>query len=122
MSLFDLQGKRKYLTPSERRSFLRAAERMPLESRTFLLNLAFTGARLSEVLALTPAHIDRVDEVIIIECLKKRRNGVFRAVPVPNALLDQLGIASSARDTDCRLWPWCRTTVWQLVKSCMLNA
>lgn|GEM_PF-5075574 len=70
MSLFDLQGKRKYLTPTERKAFIRAAERMPLDVRTFLLTLAFTGARISEVLALTPTHIDRADGVITIECLK----------------------------------------------------
>lgn len=122
VSLFDLQGKRKYLTPAERRSFIRAAERMPPDARTFLLTLAFTGARISEVLALTPAHIDRADGVVIIESLKKRRHGVFRAVPVPRTLLDELSRTASACDAECRLWSWCRTTAWQQVKFCMLVA
>lgn len=119
VSLFDLRGKRKYLTPAERKAFIRAAERMPLSVRTFLLTLAYTGARISEVLALTPAHIDPIDGVIVIECLKKRRLGVFRAVPIPKMLLDELMSIASTVEAGCRLWPWCRTKGWQHVKSCM---
>lgn len=122
VSLFDLQGKRKYLTPIERKAFIRAAERMPVSVRTFLLTLAFTGARISEVLSLTRAQIDRNDGVVILECLKKRRQGIFRAVPIPNTLLDELDIIASARGAEDRLWPWCRTTAWQHVKACMLAA
>lgn len=95
---------------------------MPLSVRTFLLTLAYTGARISEVLALTAAHIDRTDGVIVIECLKKRRHGVFRAVPVPRTLLDELSTTASTAEAECRLWPWCRTTAWLRVKSCMLVA
>lgn len=122
VSLFDYQGKRKYLTPSERKAFIHAAERMPLSVRTFLLTLAHTGARISEVLALTPARVDRAEGVIVIECLKKRKRGVFRAVPIPRTLLDELNRIASTCDKDSRLWPWCRTSAWQRVKSCMRAA
>ncbi len=124
MSLFDLQGNRKYLTPSERKAFLRAAEAMPDDIRVFLRTLAFTGARVSEILSVTPEHIDGRDGVIVIESLKKRRRGIFRAVPIPAALLDELSHAALiAREKHrTQLWPWCRTTAWQHVKACMLMA
>src|SRR5690606_36388238 len=81
--LYDREGSRKYLTRAERNAFLAAAQRMPAEVRTFCLTLAYTGARVSEVLALTPQRIDPETRLIMIESLKKRRRGIFRAVPVP---------------------------------------
>jgi integrase len=124
VSLFDPTGNRKYVTPAERIAFLRAAEKMPTEIRAFLLTLTYTGARISEVLALTPARIDRHNGVIVIESLKKRRQGVFRAVPVPASLLDELAslCPSSAGSERLCLWPWCGTTAWQHVKGCMASA
>ncbi|MGH7972258.1 MAG: hypothetical protein ACREIC_26400 [Limisphaerales bacterium] len=58
MQLYDGAGQRKYLTPAERRQFLRAAENAPLTVRTFCATLAHTGCRLSEALALTAARVD----------------------------------------------------------------
>jgi integrase len=84
--LYDLHGQRKYLTVSERRHFLKVATHMPLVVRLFLTVLAYTGARISEVLALTPASFDEAEGLVVIECLKKRRRGVFRAVPLPRSL------------------------------------
>lgn len=51
--LFDQFGNRKYLTSTERRAFMDAAKRAAPEVETFCLTLAYTGARISEVLALT---------------------------------------------------------------------
>src|SRR6185437_12704594 len=121
VSLFDVRGNRKYLTPAERKSFLRAAEALPSEIRTFLLTLAFTGARISEVLSVTPDQLDVVDGVLVIESLKKRRRGIFRAIPIPTPLIFDLNhIASVTREArQTFLWPWCRTTAWQHVKACM---
>jgi integrase/recombinase XerD len=127
--LFDRDGKRKYLTASERSAFLRAAEHAPAEVRTFCLLLAYTGARISEILALTPQQIDRSAHVVIIESLKKRRRGMFRALPVPRDLLAEIdrvhGIARARRDEGLaneRIWRWCRTTAWHPVKDCMVAA
>lgn len=124
MSLFDPHGNRKYLTPAEREAFLRAAEQMPRPVRTFLLTLAYTGARISEVLALTPGRVDHINGVIIIESLKKRRRGIFRAVPVPASLLDEVAAIwpTSVGAEHRHFWPWCRTTAWQHVKECMTSA
>ena len=88
--LFDQAGTRKYLTADARRAFIRAAKRFVPPVETFGLTLAYTGARISEVLALTPERIDRQAHAITIESLKKRRSGVFRAIPVPDELLNKL--------------------------------
>lgn len=127
--LFDPKGNRKYLTAAERTAFLNAAEMHSDDVRMFCKVLAFSGARISEVLALTPRQIDFAAGVVIIESLKKRRRGVFRAVPLPGALFEdlekvyslstaQLDRARSAQ----RMWTWCRTTAWQHVKICMEEA
>src|SRR5271155_4747044 len=90
MRLYDHAGQRKYLTPGERREFLRAAENAPLTVRTFCATLAHTGCRLSEALALTAARVDVGAGVLVFESLKKRRKGIYRAVPVPPAFLEML--------------------------------
>jgi len=127
--LFDLEGNRKYLTAAERSAFLSAADRRPAEVQTFCKVLAYTGARISEILALTPQQIDISARVIIIECLKKRRRGIFRALPIPIVLLTELervhGISQSQRDparATKKIWRWCRTTAWHHVKACMDEA
>lgn len=126
LMLYDHQGNRKYLTPAERRTFIEGAKRAKPEMETFCLTLAHTGARISEVLALTPARIDLSADVIIIESLKKRRQGVFRSLPVPTELISRLNtvhsIASAQTDIEQmwqRLWPWGRTTAWTRVKRVM---
>lgn len=127
--LYDPEGNRKYLTATERNAFLDAAERRPAEVRTFCRVLAFSGARISEILALTPQHVDRLAGVIIVESLKKRRRGIFRALPVPAELLDELEQVHGIRDCQIdpnrssgRIWTWCRTTAWRHVKACMEEA
>jgi integrase/recombinase XerD len=115
MRLYDLQGQRKYLTP--------AAKAAPEEVRTFCGTLAYTGCRISEALALTAARVDLGDGVLVIESLKKRRKGVYRAVPVPPPFLDALDLAhdltTARRQPDCgagvRLWQWSRATAWRRV-------
>jgi len=124
--LYDREGSRKYLTFPERRAFLVAARGLPPAAQTFCLVLAYTGARISEVLALTPARIDSEARVVILESLKKRRRGHFRAVPLSSELLAELeavhGIRAARVNPETakgRLWPWCRTTAWSRVKRCM---
>jgi integrase/recombinase XerD len=118
--LYDGSGQRKYLTPEERQEFLRAAENAPQAVLTFCQTLAHSGCRLSEALALTAARVDLQAGVLIFESLKKRRKGVYRAVPVPTALLETL---QSVHDLgalgDGRLWEWSRTTAWRRVREVM---
>ena len=58
LSLFGQSGSRKYLNAAERRRFIKKAECAVPDVRLFCLVLGWSGARISEVLALTPAAID----------------------------------------------------------------
>jgi integrase/recombinase XerD len=123
MQLFDDTGQRLYLTESERYAFLAAADQDLREVRTLCLTLAYTGCRVSEALSLTHRSIDFGSKAIVIETLKKRKRGIFRAVPVPDSVLDILNTAHGIKDaqrarkvpTDTLLWDWCRKTAWQKV-------
>jgi integrase/recombinase XerD len=125
-SLYDNNGRRKYLVPKERWGFFRAALGVGGRVGTFCAVLAFCGARISEVLALAPERIDDGNSAINFETLKRRRRGIFRAVPVPRRLLDYLeevhgyrGAQSDPLRASMRLWPWSRTTAWRRVKEVM---
>ncbi len=125
--IFDHNGNRKYLTRKERRAFRSAAEGLPsIEMRSFCLTLLHTGARLSEVRALGPAQVDAEAGVVVIRTLKQRRDNVYRAIPVPQDLLQDLNgfcrkkfscaIGLSGNE---RIWPWGRTFSWKVVKKVM---
>jgi integrase/recombinase XerD len=119
-ALFDQRGNRKYLTARERLAFVYAASKECETISTFCLTLAFTGARISEVLALTASRIDAADEAIIFETLKQRKKCVFRAVPVPRTLVPLLTMYSVGKEG--RLWSWGRTNGWKVVKAVMRKA
>lgn len=129
MSLYGSTGSRKYLNAAERRRFIKAARRAPLDVQLFCLVLSPTGGRISEVLALTPAAIDLDSGVASIATLKRRKRGIVRQVPLPRGLLDELNhafkIRRSQRDPDSayrRIWRWSRTTAWRRVKEVMIAA
>lgn len=126
--LFDDRGRRLYLTPEERAAFLAAGAQAPRQVRTFCGLLHHTGCRLSEGLAVTPRRIDLAGKAVVFETLKKRRRGVYRAVPVPDPYLDTLDMVHGLRETLKRpqdpiaekpLWPWSRTTAWRRVAEVM---
>jgi integrase/recombinase XerD len=120
-SLFDGRGNRKYLVARERLAFVHAASKEPSAISTFCLAIALTGARISEVLAITSQRVDVANGTLIFETLKQRKRGVFRAVPVPSGLLDI--VVSTWKGDQCeRLWPWGRTTAWKIVKMVMRKA
>ena len=130
MTLFDATGARKYLTASEHAAFLDAAERVNRDSRTLCMTLAYSGCRLSEALALTVDRVDLAAGAVIFETLKKRRAGVYRAVPVPPSLLEALDLVHGIRELQgrrgkgrgVRLWPWSRMTAWRAVHTVMAAA
>src|SRR5579863_4044899 len=119
--LYDNAGNRKYLTAEERNRFIGAARGRPFPINTFCLTLAYSGARISEVLALKAGNVDIAAGVIVIETLKKRRRGVFRQVPVPDVLLRKLVTNHKLKcsSPDQHLWPMSRTTAWKEVKAVM---
>ena len=125
-SLYDPNGDRLYLTASERAAFLEAARHSRRDVRSFCEVLHFTGCRISEALAICPKNIDFENQALIFETLKKRRSGVFREVPVPDRLLDTLGLVHAIKDQKTNrnqsLWSWSRTTAWRHVKAVLQHA
>ena len=102
MQLYDAEDRRLYFTEEERRSFLQAAAKVPREVRSFCSVLQATGCHISEALALTADRVDLTGQVIVFESLKKRRGGVYHAVPVPPELLDTLDLVHGIREAQRR--------------------
>ncbi|WP_313030558.1 site-specific integrase [Brucella sp.] len=123
--LNDPYGKRLYLTASERSSFLQSAMKTSGEIRSFCETLHFTGCRISEALNLTVDRIDIENEVVVFETLKKRRAGIYRSVPVPQALMNTLDLVHQVRrpgKLNRKLWQWSRVTAWRHIKAVMADA
>jgi integrase/recombinase XerD len=99
MSLYGPAGGRKYLNAAERRRFIKAALHAPAAVRLFCLVLGWSGGRISEVLALTPAAIDIESGVANIETLKRRKRGIVRQVPLPRDTLRDLNRFFKLRTT-----------------------
>lgn len=128
-SLYDERGRRKYLVPLERKKFLQAALDVGGKTASFCAVLVFSGARISEALALTHECIDDANGTINFETLKRRKKGIIRAVPVPKNLLLYVDRVHQYRKaqrepgrTEKRLWKWSRTTAWRRVKEVMHKA
>lgn len=72
-SLYSEQGARKYLNAVERRRALAAMLHLRSDQALFALTLAWTGARVSEVLALTPECFQIESSIIAFRTLKRRK-------------------------------------------------
>jgi integrase/recombinase XerD len=121
VSLFTHHGQRKYLCKDERTRFQRAANRADRPTRLLALLLLYTGCRISEALATTPRHLDGGTQSVIFRTLKRRQT-IYRAVPVPTWLLRELATFSSQRELDAPLWSWCRQTAWRHIATLMDRA
>jgi integrase len=125
--LHDNEGRRKYLTPEERKTFEEAAKNLDRDSMMFCHTLLHTGGRISEVLELTPVRFDLVRKEIIIRSLKKRsEKAKYRVVPVPDRLLRDLKLVYDLerlqKDKELknqRIWSWSRENGWKKVKKAM---
>jgi integrase/recombinase XerD len=79
-------------------------------------------------LALTPTRIDKASNAIVFETLKRRKSGVFRAIPVPSELIVRIlgfvGPVSWPPESkeEPRIWNWGRTAAWKNVKAVMESA
>lgn len=120
-SLFDARGSRKYLCARELPRFLDAARRSDAATLALCSLLAYTGCRLSEALAVTPAQLDAAMGCVVFRTLKRRRV-IYRAVPVPPELMQTLCRLAKERGPDVPLWAWCRQTAWRRVKRVMQQA
>lgn len=129
MRLFDLSGNRLYLSSGEREAFLRVAARRKPVVHTFCSTLAYAGVRISEALELTPRSVHLDENAISVRSLKKRRDDVYRIIPVPPAYLTTLNTAHDIRSAQSRkkpaqtrLWTWTRQHAYEIVKDVMIEA
>jgi len=129
MRLFNIKGQRLYLNAEERDRFLTAAADLPPEKRAFAEFLHFTGCRISEALEVVPERIEVSQARITIRSLKKRRDDIYRTIPVPPAFADSLERTFSIkarqarpRQRQTRLWPWHRHYGWEIITGIMKAA
>ena len=119
LRLVDTAGRRLYLSENERRAFLSAAKAYPPDVRSFCLTMLYTGCRISEALELTRDRVDIQAGTLVFRTLK-RRHLVYRAVPVPGFLLEEIARVS-APGVD-HVWPWVRRTGYRHIKRVMRDA
>lgn len=127
-SLFDKTGQRKYLNRAERKRFYQTIQALPIEKRLFCELLYYTGARISEVSNLTPAQIDVEDRTVIYKTLKRRKDYVYRQIPLPDhligslyAYLEYLKYVKKVGVFDS-LWWYCTRTASRFIKDSMIAA
>ena len=75
-SLYLSSGARKYVNLSERKGLLSRLASLPREKRLFVRVLIWSGARISEVLAVTPECFQLEVSVMAVRTLKRRRHAV----------------------------------------------
>jgi integrase len=127
-SLYAAGGARKYVNLSERAAILSQLASLPTAERLFILVLILTGARISEVLSVTPQCFQFEPSVLALRTLKRRRHA-FREIPIPRDLVTELDGCFDLRRRQQesllaakRLWTFHRVTGWRLIKCVMENA
>ncbi|MGN7964307.1 tyrosine-type recombinase/integrase [Brucella sp. 22210] len=115
---------RKYINSREKDALITVLSSKDLKLRLLCSVLLYTGCRISECLALTPANWDLEEGNIYIKSLKKRRDNVYRRVPIPQSLVELLILVQAEhqlRDDD-RIWNWSRMTAYRHVKAVMCES
>ena len=123
--LVDARG-RKYRAGPERERFLTVARSHPKPAvQTLARTLAMTGCRVSEALGIRACDVDLEANEVRIATLKRRRTH-WRAIPVPEDLVQALELVrraqGSARGANRRLWPITRQTANRQVGALMRTA
>lgn len=127
-SLFNHDGQRKYLNQAERKRFYEVADKAARRDvRLFCLLLFYTGARISEICNLTKCGIDFSNKTVTLRTLKRRRNNVFRQIPLPDTLLNELEVYISQLDIHMKqreggLWQFSTRSASRYIKTTMQNA
>ena len=120
---------RKYLTGLERERFLAVARSHPKPAvQTLARTLAMTGCRVSEALGLRACDVDLEANEVRIATLKRRKDH-WRAIPVPEDLVQALELVhrvrraqGSVRGANRRLWSITRQTANRQVGALMRTA
>lgn len=125
-SLHDSKGRRKYLNQTERLRFLECTQNRPVEIKLFSQLLYYTGARIAEIHNLTTRNIDFSNKTVVIETLKQRKQGVYREIPLPDFLLEELALyidAITQKEKDIKLlWQFSLRSASRYIKSIMHDA
>ena len=123
-SLYSSNGQRKYLNEDERHRFYERTKAIKTDKKLFCQLLYFTGARISEVHNLTKKSIDFSNKTVVFETVKRRKKGVFREIPIPTSLLEDLKIymLNDAKDGGADLWGFSLRTASRYVKAVMDKA
>ena len=90
--------------------------------RAFGLTLFYTGCRISEALNLTTAGVDLSQRCLVFETLKRRKPGVFRAIPIPDELVKLLVPLLATAAPSGRIWALSRATAFRCIKAQMIQA
>ena len=122
MQLRDQNGRRMYLTPLERKHFLRDVALLERRKRIFCEILYYTGCRLGEAYRLQLSQFDSADGMLVFETLKLRRRGVFRGVPVPRKWLKLAFQFLAVDQPEGNLWGFSKKTGYRAVKEVMTKA
>ncbi len=127
-SLFDFQGQRKYLNQEERKRFYDIANTQKRQDvRLFCLLLFFPGARISEIVNLLQTNIDFSNKSVVIQTLKRRRKDIFRQIPLPDFLLDDLKkhierLDNQSSEIENSIWGFSTRSASRYIKSVMVEA
>jgi integrase/recombinase XerD len=127
-SLYATNGQRKYVNGEERSALAAALRSLPQAKRLFVQAFLWTGARISEVLTVTPESC-QIDAAVLTLRTLKRRRFIVREMPVPRSFMQQLDkcfdLRTKQHDERLRctpLWRFHRVTGWRLIKSIMARA
>lgn len=128
LTLYTGAGERKYVNRAERQRVIEVMQRLERERALFFLLLAWTGGRVSEVLAVGANSFQLDRNIVALRTLKRRRPHV-REVPIAPGLMAaidrQFGLSDLQRNPETantRLWNFGRVTAWRVVKCAMLEA
>ncbi|WP_422383295.1 tyrosine-type recombinase/integrase [Roseibium album] len=117
LQLYAPDGRRLYLNGSERNSFLETARRSPERTRLLCEVMAYSGCRISEALSLSVQSFQVQTGVVSVRSLKKRGKIVFREIPLPPSVVEELH--DFFENHTARLWPMSRQTAWRHLKHVM---
>ena len=127
-SLYVPCGQRKYVNKAERKAIAAALSKFPASEQLFVQAFLWTGARVSEVLSITPESCQLEACVLAVTTLK-RRQFVVREIPVPQTFMRNMNrhfrLRAKQRDaclSSVPVWQFHRCTGWRLIKAVMVRA
>ncbi|MFE8585959.1 tyrosine-type recombinase/integrase [Sphingomonas sp. NCPPB 2930] len=121
--LVSARGERKYLNEGEISAFVISSRSFGRSVSLFCTVMAYSGCRISEVLEFRRENFDLSYGQLIVRCLKKRKKNVYRTIPLPRKLVQELSRWFQASSCpEGRLWPWSRMTGYRRICEVMEKA